>query len=218
MQVAASVAAVAAVYMKLFLPDSVIKDGVLDRAILEQKPCVIHLDGESAQDSPVFKSMPSLDDMLSLLQTRSWSIKSSSFGVLWISLVAYMPMPWFSTATNCGKFILQLHVYKSRNCRLLQQSWGCWPSYFVNGINFLALYIDIEEITLKRMKKIIQLSCYTTFFDGQYYLKARFHFNKHQFADLMMISGIAGTISQVLFISPTLYSLNFFDICIWKWK
>lgn len=64
------------------------------------------------------------------------------------------------------------------------------------------------------MKKIIQLSCYTTFFDGQYYLKARFHFNKHQFADLMMISGIAGTISQVLFISPTLYSPNFFDICI----
>jgi hypothetical protein len=31
----------------------------------------------------------------------------------------------------------------------------------------------------------------------QYYLKARFHFNKDQFADLMVISGIAGTISQV---------------------
>ena len=32
----------------------------------------------------------------------------------------------------------------------------------------------------------------------QYYLKARFHFNKDQFADLMVISGVAGTISQVL--------------------
>lgn len=31
----------------------------------------------------------------------------------------------------------------------------------------------------------------------QYYLKAKFHFNKDQFADLMVISGIAGTISQV---------------------
>ncbi|KAL6982643.1 hypothetical protein U1Q18_016031 [Sarracenia purpurea var. burkii] len=31
-----------------------------------------------------------------------------------------------------------------------------------------------------------------------YYLKASFHFNKNQFADLMVISGIAGTISQML--------------------
>ncbi|KAF8022648.1 hypothetical protein BT93_F0228 [Corymbia citriodora subsp. variegata] len=31
-----------------------------------------------------------------------------------------------------------------------------------------------------------------------YYLKAQFHFNKNQFADLMVISGIAGTISQLL--------------------
>ncbi|KAF9683191.1 hypothetical protein SADUNF_Sadunf05G0186800 [Salix dunnii] len=31
-----------------------------------------------------------------------------------------------------------------------------------------------------------------------YYLKARFHFNKDQFADLMVISGIAGTISQLV--------------------
>ncbi|KAJ6352038.1 hypothetical protein OIU76_001284 [Salix suchowensis] len=31
-----------------------------------------------------------------------------------------------------------------------------------------------------------------------YYLKARFHFNKDQFADMMVISGIAGTISQVV--------------------
>ncbi|RXH73360.1 hypothetical protein DVH24_013044 [Malus domestica] len=31
-----------------------------------------------------------------------------------------------------------------------------------------------------------------------YFLKARFHFNKDQFADLMVISGVAGTVSQVL--------------------
>ncbi|KAF8410363.1 hypothetical protein HHK36_002891 [Tetracentron sinense] len=31
-----------------------------------------------------------------------------------------------------------------------------------------------------------------------YYLKARFHFNKDQFSELMLISGVAGTISQLL--------------------
>ncbi|KAM1627705.1 hypothetical protein COP1_016110 [Malus domestica] len=31
-----------------------------------------------------------------------------------------------------------------------------------------------------------------------YFLKARFHFNKDQFADLMVISGVAGTVSQLV--------------------
>jgi len=35
------------------------------------------------------------------------------------------------------------------------------------------------------------------FFCVQYFLKAQFHFDKNQFADLMVISGIAGTVSQV---------------------
>lgn len=38
--------------------------------------------------------------------------------------------------------------------------------------------------------------CLTTM---QYYLKAQFHFNKNQFADLMIINGIAGSVSQVNF-------------------
>ncbi|KAF5449029.1 hypothetical protein F2P56_029517 [Juglans regia] len=32
-----------------------------------------------------------------------------------------------------------------------------------------------------------------------YFLKARFHFNKNQYADLLLIFGVAGTISQLLF-------------------
>ncbi|KAB2045897.1 hypothetical protein ERO13_D01G162000v2 [Gossypium hirsutum] len=40
---------------------------------------------------------------------------------------------------------------------------------------------------------------------SMYYLKARFHFNKNQFADLMLIGGIVATISQ-LFIMPLLVS------------
>lgn len=43
------------------------------------------------------------------------------------------------------------------------------------------------------------LDVYVKFvFFEQYYLKAKFHFNKDQFADLMVIAGIAGTVSQVL--------------------
>ncbi|XVE67205.1 hypothetical protein DITRI_Ditri08aG0141400 [Diplodiscus trichospermus] len=38
-----------------------------------------------------------------------------------------------------------------------------------------------------------------------YYLKARFHFNKNQFADLLLISGVVATISQ-LFLLPLLVS------------
>ncbi|GFP79173.1 calcium-transporting ATPase [Phtheirospermum japonicum] len=34
-----------------------------------------------------------------------------------------------------------------------------------------------------------------------YFLKAQFHFNKDQFADLMRISGIAGSISQMVLYS-----------------
>ena len=40
----------------------------------------------------------------------------------------------------------------------------------------------------------------------QYFLKAQFHFNKDQFADLMIIAGIAGVVSQVT-IFPILLSL-----------
>lgn len=42
----------------------------------------------------------------------------------------------------------------------------------------------------------------------QYYLKAEFHFNKDEFADLMIIDGIAESISQVarfFLINPSLF-------------
>jgi len=46
--------------------------------------------------------------------------------------------------------------------------------------------------------------------DVQYYLKARFRFDKDQFADLMVIVGVAGTASQV---SPPVYSTHFILYC-----
>ncbi|KAL5561251.1 hypothetical protein UlMin_030998 [Ulmus minor] len=54
-----------------------------------------------------------------------------------------------------------------------------------------------------------------------YYLKARFHFNKDQFSDIMLIAGIAGTISQLLLLplmapigEEKLLSLGLFVGCI----
>ncbi|PON45047.1 Tetracycline resistance protein/multidrug resistance protein [Parasponia andersonii] len=55
-----------------------------------------------------------------------------------------------------------------------------------------------------------------------YFLKARFHYNKNQFADIILISGVAGTISQLLFmplIAPiveeeTLLSIGLFVGCV----
>ncbi|OIW14803.1 hypothetical protein TanjilG_05424 [Lupinus angustifolius] len=55
-----------------------------------------------------------------------------------------------------------------------------------------------------------------------YYLKAQFHFNKNQFADLMVISGIAGSVSQLILmpiLAPTLgetrlLSIGLFFHCI----
>ncbi|XP_018851767.1 hippocampus abundant transcript-like protein 1 isoform X3 [Juglans regia] len=131
-QVATSVAVVAAVYMRVFLPDSVVGHGLTASLISKEKPDLTKPDGESTRNgTQLFKSMPSLEDMVSLLKT------SSTFSQA--AIVAF-----FSNLADFG-----LHG------------------------------------------------------SMMYYLKARFHFNKDQFADLMVISGIAGTISQ-LFLMPAL--------------
>ncbi|KAG6648372.1 hippocampus abundant transcript-like protein 1 isoform X1 [Carya illinoinensis] len=131
-QVAASVAMIAAVYMRVFLPDSVVEDGLSAPILSKDKLHITKSDGESNRNGTlVLKRMPSWEDMVSLLNT------SSTF------------------------------------------SQAAVVSFFSNLADF-GLHGSM-----------------------MYYLKARFHFNKDQFADLMVISGIAGTISQ-LFLMPTL--------------
>ncbi|XP_030450358.2 uncharacterized protein LOC115672632 isoform X1 [Syzygium oleosum] len=66
-----------------------------------------------------------------------------------------------------------------------------------------------DLICLLRSSKIFAQAAVVAFFNNLaegglqasllYYLKARFHFNKTQFADLMLIVGVAGTLSQLLF-------------------
>ncbi|KAF5739317.1 hippocampus abundant transcript-like protein 1 isoform X2 [Tripterygium wilfordii] len=128
-QVSVAVAIVAAVYMRVFLRDSIVEDDI-SAPLMSEKKGEVH-DACSDRKSPkkdleVFKTMPSLEDTICLLKT---SVTFSQ---------AAMVM-FFSNLADVG-----LHA------------------------------------------------------SLMYYLKARFHFNKDQFADLMVISGIAGTISQLL--------------------
>ncbi|XVE94486.1 hypothetical protein REPUB_Repub02eG0013200 [Reevesia pubescens] len=126
-QVATAMAMLSAVYMRIFLPDSIINDN-LTTPILSNKKlnATVNQDEESNKKMQMFKTMPSIEDMLALLKS---SLTFSQSAIV----------SFFSNLADVG-----LHA------SLL------------------------------------------------YYLKARFHFNKDQFADLMVITGVAGTISQLL--------------------
>jgi len=66
-----------------------------------------------------------------------------------------------------------------------------------------------DLISLMKISKTFSQAAVVSFFNGLadggiiasllYFLKARFHFNKNQYADLMLIVGVAGTISQLIF-------------------
>ncbi|XP_022769261.1 uncharacterized protein LOC111312852 isoform X3 [Durio zibethinus] len=127
-QVATAMAMLSAVYMRIFLPDSIINDDLSTPIISKGKldDGIVNPDEESGKKMQMFKTMPSIEDMLALLK--------SSLTFSQAAIVSF-----FSNLADVG-----LHA------SLL------------------------------------------------YYLKARFHFNKDQFADLMVITGVAGTISQLL--------------------
>ncbi|XP_012445700.1 uncharacterized protein LOC105769547 isoform X2 [Gossypium raimondii] len=126
-QVSTAMAMLSAIYMRVFLPDSIINDNLSTPIISEGKSDgVANQNKEPDKKMQVFKTMPSMEDMLALLK--------SSLTFSQAAIVSF-----FSNLADVG-----LHA------SLL------------------------------------------------YYLKARFHFNKDQFADLMVITGVAGTISQLL--------------------
>ncbi|KAL9358193.1 hypothetical protein Peur_051446 [Populus x canadensis] len=130
-QVSASVAIASLVYMRFFLLDSII-DEQLTAPILTSKGkpkgkgkdyATNEIPSKNVQ---IFKSAPSLEDMLCLLKS---SVTLSQAAVV-------------------------------------------------------AFFYSLAEVGLHASLL--------------YYLKARFHFNKDQFADLMVITGIAGTLSQLV--------------------
>lgn len=70
-QVAASMSIVSTVYMRVFLPDSVIDDNLSAPIMSNGKANVTQPSDCSAKKMEVFKTMPSLEDMLALLKSRS---------------------------------------------------------------------------------------------------------------------------------------------------
>ncbi|KAG2703094.1 hypothetical protein I3760_06G121500 [Carya illinoinensis] len=127
-QVAAVVSILAAVYMRVFLEESLPNGHGLRQPILKGEPDDIKYDDDRVQNtSQAFKRIPSIGDLICLMRSSVT----------------------FSQATVVSLF----------------------NSLADGGILATLLY----------------------------FLKARFHFNKNQFADLMLILGVAGTISQLLF-------------------
>ncbi|KAG6712017.1 hypothetical protein I3842_05G084300 [Carya illinoinensis] len=88
-----------------------------------------------------------------------------------------------------------------------------------------------DLICLMKRSRTFSQATVVSFFNGLaeggiiasllYFLKARFHFNKNQYADLLLICGVAGTISQLLLmpmLAPAigeekLLSIGLFMIC-----
>lgn len=71
-------AMLSAVYMRIFLPDSIINDN-LSAPILSQGKLdgIVNPDEESDKKMQMFKTMPSIEDMLALLKSRSLKFPST---------------------------------------------------------------------------------------------------------------------------------------------
>ncbi|XP_071686968.1 uncharacterized protein [Rutidosis leptorrhynchoides] len=125
-QVAAVVAMVSVVYMRIFLPESSMEAAVISVSLKEESMNESLLEKGSKTNRQLLRSTPSLHDSIALLRS-SWTFSQAA-------IVA-----------------------------------------FFSSLGELGLYSALL-----------------------YYLKAEFHFDKDQFADLMIINGIAGIISQMV--------------------
>ncbi|CAL9242445.1 unnamed protein product [Arabidopsis halleri] len=126
-QVAAAMAILSTLYMRLFLPDSIRDNSLGAPSILSEKLSSPLLEDCPGHRNRIFRAIRSVREMTSLMK--------SSVPLFQVAMVSF-----FSSLAEAG-----LHA------------------------------------------------------SSMYYLKAKFHFNKDQFADLMIIFGAAGSISQLLF-------------------
>ncbi|GLT53810.1 hypothetical protein SLA2020_270550 [Shorea laevis] len=126
-QVAAFMSILAAVYVRVFLEESIPNGDGIRQPILRGDPDVIKDDVELEKTTQVFKRIPSLGDLISLANS------STTFSQAAV-------VSFFNSLADGG---------------------------------MIASFM--------------------------YFLKARFHFNKNQYADLMLIIGVAGAISQLIF-------------------
>ncbi|CAI0435064.1 unnamed protein product [Linum tenue] len=127
-QVATAVAIAGTVYMRIFLPDVAVEESLKTPILCRGKEKIVaDFPNEISpiKSEQIFKSRPSLRDMLTMLQS--------------------------------SKIFTQAAV--------------------------VAFFLSLSDAGFQA--------------SVTYYLKAEFHFNKDQFADLMVISGVAGTVSQM---------------------
>ncbi|KAI3696041.1 hypothetical protein L1987_79050 [Smallanthus sonchifolius] len=125
-QVAAAVAMVSVVYMRIFLPESSMEAAVIAASLKQETVNECLLEKGCTDNRRPIRTSPSLHDSISFLRS-SWTFSQAA-------IVA-----------------------------------------FFSSLGELGLYSALL-----------------------YYLKAEFHFDKDQFADLMIINGIAGIISQMI--------------------
>ncbi|CAL1383812.1 unnamed protein product [Linum trigynum] len=128
-QVATAVAIAGTVYMRIFLPDVAVEESLKTPILCRGKEKIVaDFPNEISpiKSEQIFKSRPSLRDMLTMLQS--------------------------------SKIFTQAAV--------------------------VAFFLSLSDAGFQA--------------SVTYYLKAEFHFNKDQFADLMVISGVAGTVSQLI--------------------
>ncbi|CAI0435063.1 unnamed protein product [Linum tenue] len=131
-QVATAVAIAGTVYMRIFLPDVAVEESLKTPILCRGKEKIVaDFPNEISpiKSEQIFKSRPSLRDMLTMLQS--------------------------------SKIFTQAAV--------------------------VAFFLSLSDAGFQA--------------SVTYYLKAEFHFNKDQFADLMVISGVAGTVSQIFLYS-----------------
>lgn len=87
-QVATSVAAVAVMYMRIFLPDSIVDDNVSAPLLSDEKLKVSNSDENSNAEMQSSKALPSIPDLIALLKTRSVNFPALNsqhrYSLLWM--------------------------------------------------------------------------------------------------------------------------------------
>ncbi|KAF5745778.1 hippocampus abundant transcript-like protein 1 [Tripterygium wilfordii] len=157
-QVAAFVSMAAAVYMRVFLKESIANGNGLTQPILKEGPDnSAQIDCDLPRHVPVFKKIPSVGDLVCLLK--------SSVTLSQVAVVAF-----FQSLAENGMMSSLMVIFS-----------GFFIPFFVQTISdeiiFLSPWMDCPM---------------------QYFLKARFQYDKNQYADLMLIMAVAGTLSQLV--------------------
>lgn len=142
------------------------------------------------------------------LTSRFLSTSSTCQVAACLAVLAAIYMKFFLPESNISSDGSSQPLMARRKCRIPKDAETSQRKQFFSRIPSLG-----DMTCLLRSSKTFLQAAIVTFFNNfadsgfqaslLYYLKAQFHYNKNQFADLLLISGFAGAISQ-LFLMPIL--------------